>query len=252
MRKPFVAGNWKMNKSIDEARALARGVAEGVRGLDVDVVVAPVSAQLQAVSEAIGSGSVAVSSQNMHWAASGAYTGELSASMIKEVGCTYTILGHSERRQYFGETDEGVNRRAQAALAADITPIICIGEHLAERKSGWTKDKVRMQVRAALSGLSADEVARSVIAYEPIWAIGTGETASPEQAQEVHGFIREMLEADYGESVGQKTRILYGGSVKPHNIEELIAQTDIDGALVGGASLGVDSFVAIARACHES
>lgn len=252
MRKPFVAGNWKMNKTLEEAEALARGVAEGVEGLDVDVVVAPVSSQLHAVSRAIGSGPVAVSSQNMHWAESGAYTGELSASMIKEVGCTYAILGHSERRQYFGETDEGVNRRTQAALAGGVTPIICFGEHLSERKSGWTKDKVRMQVRAALSGLSNDEVSRSVLAYEPIWAIGTGETATPEQAQEVHSFLRGMLAEDYDVSVASKTRILYGGSVKPANIADLIAQSDIDGALVGGASLKVESFVAIAKACHGS
>lgn len=241
-----------MNKTLEQAISLARGVSEGVEGLEVDVVVAPVSTQLKAVADAIGDGPVALSSQNMHWAESGAYTGELSATMISEVGCTYAILGHSERRQYFGETDEGVNRRAAAAVAAGLTPIICIGEHLSERQSGWTQNKVRVQTRAALAGLSADQVGSVVIAYEPIWAIGTGETATPEQAQEVHAFIRSMLVEDYSAEIAGRIRILYGGSVKPANIDELIAQPDIDGALVGGASLKVDSFVAIAKACHAS
>lgn len=248
MRRRVVAGNWKMNKTCSEAISLARSVAEGVDGLELDVVVGPVATVLHPVCDALGDSNVGVAAQNVHWAESGAFTGELSCEMVKETGCEWVIVGHSERRQYFGETDEGVNRRAAAALEAGLTPIVCFGEHLAERESGWTQDKVRLQVLAALSGFDPSQLEKVVLAYEPIWAIGTGVTATPEQAQEVHAFIRSLVSEHFGD-VADSIRILYGGSVKPHNIEELISQPDIDGALVGGASLDSESFSAIARAC---
>jgi triosephosphate isomerase len=250
MRRPIVAGNWKMNKSLAEARALAAGVATETAGLSgVEVVVGPVATVISAVHDALGDSHVGIAAQNMHWAGGGAYTGELTSDMIKDVGCQWVILGHSERRQFFGETDEGVNRKTHAALTADLTPIVCIGESLGERKEGWMANKVSMQVRAAFSGVSADHATKIVLAYEPIWAIGTGETASPEQAQEVHKLIRDLLTELYSDQVANSIRVLYGGSVKPANIAELIEQPDIDGALVGGASLSADSFGAIAKAC---
>ncbi len=250
MRTPLVAGNWKMNKSIADAKELAAGVVEATAGLNnVDIVVGAVATVLTTVSGVVADSNVGLAAQNMHWADSGAYTGELSAAMLQDAGCEWVILGHSERRQYFAETDEGVNRKVHAALAAGLKPIVCIGESLDERKQGWMKNKVAMQVRAALSGVSLAQLDDVVIAYEPIWAIGTGETASPEQAQEVHAIIRELLGELYDSAAPAKMRILYGGSVKPANIAELIAQPDIDGALVGGASLKADSFGAIAAAC---
>lgn len=250
MRTPLVAGNWKMNKTLSGALELAKGVADGTRGLQgVEVAVAPVAPYLPAVGQAISGSIVALSSQNMHWAEHGAYTGEISPTMLLDVGCKYAIIGHSERREYFLETDELVNQKVRSALAHDLVPILCIGETLDEREAGKTASKVDFQVRAALSGVSADEAPKVVIAYEPIWAIGTGRTATPEQAQEVHAQIRALLAALYGTHIATQIRILYGGSVKADNIAELIFQADIDGALVGGASLTVDSFVAIARAC---
>ncbi len=250
MRKPFVAGNWKMNKSLSEAAELAKGVADATAGLNgVEVVIAPVSLCLASVIDAVGSTHVGVSAQNMHWAEQGAYTGELSPTMLKEAGCGYVILGHSERRELFGEGDEFIHRKLRSALNHGLVPILCIGETLEEREAGKTQQKVDFQIRAALSGIAADDVADIVIAYEPIWAIGTGRTASPQQAQEVHGAIRELLTTMYDGSIASRCRILYGGSVKPANIDDLISQPDIDGALVGGASLKVDSFAAIAKAC---
>jgi triosephosphate isomerase len=185
----------------------------------------------------------------MHWAESGAYTGEVSPVMLQDVGCGLVILGHSERRQYFGEADELVNQKVKSALSHDLDPIVCVGESLGERESGKTQEKVDFQIRAALSGVRRDDIPRVTIAYEPIWAIGTGRTASPEQAQEVHAQIRTLIAALYDQHVSDAVRIQYGGSVKPHNIAELIAQPDIDGALVGGASLKAESFVAIIEAC---
>lgn len=250
MRTPLVAGNWKMNKSLSDARELASRVAEATAHLsDVDVVVGPVSTALTTVSAELANTKVGVAGQNMHWAPCGAFTGELSAEMLTDAGCAWVILGHSERRQHFGETDEGVNRKTHVALESGLKPIVCIGESLSERKDGWMTNKVSMQVRAALSGVSAADLARVVIAYEPIWAIGTGETASPDQAQQAHAIIRELVAKLYSPDDAAKLRILYGGSVKPQNIAELIAQPDIDGALVGGASLDAESFGAIASAC---
>ena len=252
MRKPMVAGNWKMNKTLAEARELARGVVEGAKGIDtVDVVLAPTALCVSAVSEIVSKSNVGLSSQNMHWAESGAYTGELGPTMLLDAGCDYVILGHSERRQYFGEDDAYIHRKLRAALAHDLTPILCLGETLDEREGGRTQQKVDFQIRAAFSGIHADDAPSIVVAYEPIWAIGTGRTASPEQAQEVHAAIRGLLTALYDGSIAAQIRILYGGSVKPSNIDDLISQPDIDGALVGGASLKAESFNALITACAK-
>jgi triosephosphate isomerase len=252
MRKPIVAGNWKMNILISEAQELAAGVAEGVADFgNVDVVVGPTAICLAPVDAVIENSALGLAAQTMHWADSGAYTGEISPSMIKDAGCKWVILGHSERRQYFGETDADVNHKAHVAVENELTPIICIGETLEEREDERTLQKVELQVRAALAGLNRSDIKNVVVAYEPLWAIGTGETATPEQAQEVHSDIRAMVADIYNQEAADALRILYGGSVKPHNIGELIAQPDIDGALVGGASLEVDSFVSIAQTVNE-
>lgn len=239
-----------MNKTRWDARDLASEVVEGVREIDdVDVAVAPTAVCLSEVSSVVHGTSVRLAAQNMHWAESGAYTGEISPLMLQAVGCSLVILGHSERRQYFAETDELVNQKVKSALAHDLDVIVCVGESLDERESGKTQEKVDFQIQAALSGVRRDDVSRVTIAYEPLWAIGTGRTASPEQAQEVHSQIRSLIGALYDQHTSDALRIQYGGSVKPHNIAELIAQPDIDGALVGGASLKAESFVAIIEAC---
>ncbi len=252
MRKPIVAGNWKMNKYIGEARQLAEGIVAGVGEFDdLDIVVGPTAICLAAVGEVVAGSNVAMAAQTMHWAESGAYTGEVSPTMIKDAGCTWVILGHSERREYFGETDQNVNHKTHVALDHDLTPIICVGETLDERDDERTLQKVELQVRAALAGVCRSDVPKVVFAYEPIWAIGTGKTATPEQAQEVHADIRAMVADVYDQATADGLRILYGGSVKPHNISEIIDQPDVDGALVGGASLKVDSFVEIARTVQQ-
>lgn len=249
-RKPFVAGNWKMNNERRAARDLARGVVDGVgRVTDVEMAIAPTAICLVEVADVVHGSSVALAAQNMHWAESGAYTGELSPTMLLDAGCRYAILGHSERREHFKEDDELINRKVRAALAHGIRPIICVGESLSEREAGKTRDKVDFQVRAALAQVPIDDLSEVTIAYEPIWAIGTGRTASPEQAQEVHAQIRSLVAALYDRDTAHALRIQYGGSVKPDNIAELIAQPDIDGALVGGASLKADSFCALVEAC---
>jgi triosephosphate isomerase len=207
---------------------------------------------LDAVAQTLVGSHVKLAAQNMHWATHGAYTGEVSAPMLDNAGCSHVILGHSERRQYFGETDEGVNRKVRSAIAHGLGSIVCVGESLEEREDGETEKKVAFQVRAALADVAADDLSSIIIAYEPLWAIGTGRTASPEQAQEVHASIRDLLSSEYGASHADTMRILYGGSVKPHNVEELVAQPDLDGALVGGASLRVESFVAITEAISDS
>ena len=246
-RRPIIAGNWKMNNTIAEGVALVKELMPLVKDAkDVDVVACPTATALAAVAEAVKGSNIHIGAQNVHWEKSGAYTGEISTAMLKEIGVDYCVLGHSERREYFGETDEGVNKRAKAAYAAGITPIICCGEPLEIREANTYIDFVTKQIKAALDGFSADEVAHLVIAYEPIWAIGTGETASAEDAQEVCGAIRAALAEDYGTETAEATRILYGGSAKPGNIKELMAQPDIDGGLVGGASLKADSFAAMA------
>jgi triosephosphate isomerase (TIM) len=236
MRRPVIAGNWKMYKTVAEAVALAAEIRAGATG-DAEVVIAPPFPSLAAVAGALRGSAIGLAAQNMHPAVEGAFTGEVSPVMLKDVGCSHVILGHSERRQFFGETDDGVAKKAEAALAHGLCPIVCVGESLAERESDRTMEVVERQIERALRGLSADQVARILVAYEPVWAIGTGKVATPEQAQEVHAFIRKRITVSHGEPGADAVRILYGGSVKPDNIGALMAEGDIDGALVGGASL---------------
>ncbi len=247
-RRPLIAGNWKMNKTVPEASALVRdlrGLVSMVR--DVDILVAPPFTALHAVAKVLEGSNIGLAGQNAHWEASGAFTGEIAVPMLEDVGCTHVIVGHSERRQFFGETDETVNKRARAVLGAGLSPIVCVGETLAEREAGRTLAVVGTQLRGALAGFSASDADRLVIAYEPVWAIGTGRTATSAQAQEVHAAIRKALQELFGDARAAATRIQYGGSVKPENIAELMACPDIDGALVGGASLTADGFAKIVR-----
>jgi triosephosphate isomerase (TIM) len=249
-RRLIVAGNWKMNKTVGEAQALVRdlrGMVSMIRDR-VEMVVAPPFTALYPVKKALEDSNVGLAAQNCHWEASGAFTGEVSASMLKEIGCQYVIVGHSERRQFFGETDETVNRRAQAVVKAGMTPIVCVGETLQEREAGRTLEVVTRQVKGGLAGFSAAEVAAFVLAYEPVWAIGTGKVATSGQAQEVHAHIREQLTALFGREAAEQARIQYGGSVKPDNAAELLGKPDVDGALVGGASLKAADFAAIVKA----
>lgn len=252
MRTPIVAGNWKMNKLVEEARPLAADVASAAGELDaVELILSPTFVSLPAVADELGESEVGLCAQNVHWTDSGAYTGEVSPPMLTEIGCTHAIIGHSERRQYFGETDVSVNRRARAGLEHGLTPIICVGESLAERRSGETELKIKLQIRAALSEVSREDAEDVIIAYEPLWAIGTGESATPEQAQNAHATVRDLLTDMYDSEVAESVRVLYGGSVKPHNIDGLIEQPDLDGALVGGASLQSEDFLAIARSVQK-
>jgi len=248
MRRPLIAGNWKMNKNSAESIKLVSELREMVSDVsDVEIVVAPPFTALGSVEATIKDSNIFLSAQNTFWQEIGAFTGEISPSMLKDVGCQYTIIGHSERRQYFAETNETVNKRLQAALKASLTPIVCIGETLEEREAGKTLAVIEQQVREGLNGLSSEEMEKVVIAYEPVWAIGTGKTATPDQAQEVHKFIRDQIAQIFGEGVAENIRVLYGGSVKPDNIDQLMAQKDIDGALVGGASLKAESFARIVK-----
>jgi triosephosphate isomerase len=244
MRRPLIAGNWKMYKTVAEAKALAEEVRRGVSG-EPDVLVAPPFTALQAVADVLRGGTVLLGAQNMHWEDEGAFTGEVSPRMIRDVGCTHVILGHSERRHVFGETDDNVARKAQAAFRHGLTPIVCVGETLAERDGNRTMEVVERQIERAWRALTADQVATAVVAYEPVWAIGTGRNATPEQAQEVHAFIRGLVSRSHGEAAAGALRILYGGSVKPENAALLMDQADVDGALVGGASLQAASFLKI-------
>jgi triosephosphate isomerase len=253
MRRPLIAGNWKMYKTSAEAVALAREIwAERKAPGDVDILLAPPFTSLHAVEDVVRGSAILLSAQNMHWEKEGAFTGELSPAMVKDAGCTHVILGHSERRQLFGETDEGVGKKARAAHDAELVPILCVGETLTERDGGQTQVVVDRQTRRALQDLTPEEVADSVIAYEPVWAIGTGRTATSAQAQEVHAFLRGLVKATHGESAASAVRILYGGSVKPENAAELLACPDVDGALIGGASLKAASFLAIAAAARPA
>jgi triosephosphate isomerase len=249
MRNRIIAGNWKMNKTLDEALDLVKSLSAILTGkIDTEVVVCPPFIDLHAVRGLVDGTPVRLGAQNMHWEEKGAYTGEISAAMLKSVGCEYVILGHSERRQYFGETDLTVNKKIGRALETGLKPIVCVGELLDERKADQTETVVEKQVRGAFDGLTADQLTEVVIAYEPVWAIGTGEVATPEQAQDVHSFIRRLLSAMYDENLAQHVRIQYGGSMKPANAADLLAQPDIDGGLIGGASLDAQSFVGIINA----
>ncbi|KJS14497.1 MAG: triosephosphate isomerase [Peptococcaceae bacterium BRH_c4b] len=250
MRIPLIAGNWKMYKTvaetvqfIDELKGLLAGAGDGV-----EVVLCPPYTALSAAAEALRGSGIFLSAQNMYWEEQGAFTGEISPLMLREIGCKYVILGHSERRQYFGETDEAVNKKAKAALKHGLIPIVCVGETLEEREAGITEKVISTQVKGALTGLDPAQTAGLVVAYEPVWAIGTGRTASDDDAQKVNAFIRGLLAEIAGREAAEKVRIQYGGSVKPENAAGLMAKPDIDGALVGGASLKPDSFAGIIKA----
>jgi triosephosphate isomerase (TIM) len=247
-RKVFIAGNWKLNKTAAEAVETVKALAAEVAGIDnVDISVFPTFLSVLSAKEAAAGTNVNVGVQNMHFAESGAYTGEVSAAMLKEHGISQVIIGHSERRQYFNETDETVNKRTLAALDAGIKPLTCIGETLAERESGNMEKVLETQLRGGLAGFTAEQMEKTVLAYEPVWAIGTGVTASPQQAQDAHAFIRKTLTDIFGTETAEKVIIQYGGSVKAANVAELIGQKDIDGALVGGASLKAEDFGALLK-----
>lgn len=250
MRKKIIAGNWKMNKTPSEAKALAEAIASKSADAKCDVVICPTAICIPAAVEAVKGSSVAVGAQNVHFKESGAYTGELAANMLTEAGVKYVIIGHSERRQYFGETDETVNLRTKAALAAGLLPIVCVGESLTEREQGIMDDTVRRQTKIALLGVSAKDAKKVVIAYEPVWAIGTGKTATADQADEVCGIIRETVKGLYGSEVSDVIRIQYGGSMNAGNAAELLAKPNIDGGLIGGASLKPDDFAVIIGAAE--
>ena len=246
--KPFIAGNWKMHKTIPEAVEMVKALKEESPQLtDAELVVIPPYTMLSEVKKAIEGSTVQLGAQNIFWEEKGAFTGEVSPPMLKDAGCQYVTIGHSERRQYFGETNETVNKKIKAALAHELTPIMCMGESLEEREKGKTMDKVETQINSGLEGLGKDEIRRIVIAYEPIWAIGTGLTATPSQAEEVHSFIREKLKEKYGNEIASYAIILYGGSVKPANTYSILKENNINGALVGGASLEADSFIQITK-----
>ena len=247
-RKPIIVGNWKLNKTVAEAVELATAIKNVLGGLGhVDAGVAPTFAALSEVAKRIEGSRLILAAQDCYHEDSGAFTGELSPPLLKDVGCTHVIIGHSERRQYFGETDESVNRKVHAALRHGMIPIMCIGEQLSEREAGRTFEVVERQLVGGLRDVPANQTRGIVIAYEPVWAIGTGKVATTAQAQEVHGFLRQKLGELYDSAVAEVVRIQYGGSVKPDNVSGLMAQPDIDGALVGGASLKADSFVAILK-----
>jgi triosephosphate isomerase len=248
MRTPVIAGNWKMNKTVAEAVSMVSELKEAVADVTgVTLVVCPTFLAVKSAADVLAGTAIAVGGQDMYWEASGAYTGEVSAEMLKEAGATYVIIGHSERRQFFGETNETVNRKVRKALAAGLVPIVCVGEMLEDREAGKTEQVVDDHVTNGLAGLTADEMRTVIIAYEPVWAIGTGKTATPEQAQDVHAFIRRRLAELWDQETADAVVIQYGGSVKPSNVKDLMAQPDIDGGLIGGASLEADSFEKLAR-----
>ncbi|KAF0132579.1 MAG: triosephosphate isomerase (TIM) [Candidatus Saganbacteria bacterium] len=244
MRKPIMAGNWKMNLSRDEAKKLAEELKSSLKNItEREIIVFPPYLSLPAVADTLNGTNIQFGAQNLFWEEKGAYTGEVSAPMIKALGASHVLIGHSERRQYFGETNETVNKRVFAALKGSLSPIVCVGETLEQREKGEAFKVIEKQIVGGFEGLKVGGWKSVVIAYEPVWAIGTGKTATPEQAQEVHAFIRGLLPKE----IAQETRILYGGSVKPDNVKELMAKPDIDGALVGGASLKADDFISLVK-----
>lgn len=248
MRKPFIAGNWKMNMDSASAVALAAGLAKELAGVDtVDVAVCPPFVYLQSVAAALSASNIALGSQNVYFEEKGAFTGEISCAMLKDASCAYAIIGHSERRHVMGETDAMINKKISAAISGGLLPIFCVGELLEERQNGTTNEVVAGQIKNGLDGICAESVQAVTVAYEPVWAIGTGLTATPEQAQEVHAMIRGLLAELYGNDIAQAIRIQYGGSAKPGNTAELMAQPDVDGLLVGGASLKVEDFAAMVK-----
>lgn len=250
MRKIIIAGNWKMHKTVAESIELINGLKRELFAIDsqvLDIVVCPAFTALSEVAELLADSDIKMGAQDMFWEEEGAFTGEISAKMLKDTGCEYVIIGHSERRQYFNETNESVNKKLKAALIHGLVPIMCVGETLKEREAGNTFAVLKDHVHNGLAAIDAEAVQKILIAYEPVWAIGTGKTATPLQAQEAQKFIREMLKKLYNTTVAQNMRIQYGGSVKPENTAELMAQPDIDGALVGGASLKVETFTEIIK-----
>lgn len=252
MRRLLIAGNWKMNLDRGHSLALVQGLVESLRSIsNVDIAVCPPAVYLGELGKALHGSNIGLGAQNAYSKPDGAYTGEISCAMVKDVGCRYVILGHSERRAIFGETDQMVNEKLHAVLAAGITPIVCVGETLQERETGKTQQVVRSQSIGSLKGLSHDQMLKTVLAYEPVWAIGTGKTATPAQAEEVHEDIRTLLESQFSKETAQKVILLYGGSVKADNALELLSEPNIDGALVGGASLKQDSFEGIVRAASS-
>ena len=253
MRRYLMVGNWKMHKTVAEAVELAKAVRAGIesRPPQLDVVVCPPFTALHSVAEALKGSPVALGAQNMHWENEGAFTGEVSPVMLSDLGCSFVILGHSERRQMFGENDEGVGDKVLAAVTHGLTPLICVGETLSERESGRTLEIIERQVENALRHLGAEEARRIVVSYEPVWAIGTGRAATPEQAEQVQAFIRKLVSISHGHGPAEALRVLYGGSVKADNIGALMAQGDIDGALVGGACLQARSFLEIVNYPRE-
>ena len=247
-RKVIIAGNWKMNKNAAAGKELVEALKPLVADVtEAEIVVCPPFTTLNAVVAAAAGSNIKVGAQNVHWAESGAFTGEISAAMLKEAGVEYVIIGHSERRQYFGETDATVNSRVKAAVAAGLKPIVCIGETLEEREGNKTEAVLGKQIAEGLAGLDAATVGAMVLAYEPVWAIGTGKTATPEMAQETHAFIRAKVAEIFGKEAAENVRIQYGGSMKPENAEELVRQADIDGGLIGGAALKADSFADLVK-----
>jgi triosephosphate isomerase len=252
MRKFVIAGNWKMFKTNSEAEQLSEAIRSKTSMIEkTQIIICPPATALSTVVSMVEGSKIAVGAQNMYWEDEGAYTGEISSKMIKSTGATYVIIGHSERRQYFGETDESINKKLLQALSANLNPIVCIGESLEQREKGITKDVIADQLDGAFNGITADKMLKIIIAYEPIWAIGTGKTATPEQAQDVHAFIRSKLQEMYDAATSESVIIQYGGSVKPNNAYDLLSQKDIDGALVGGACLEADSFTEIIRAAES-
>ena len=248
MRRPFVAGNWKMNLNRAEAEALAKTIVAGVSGNLVEVGICPPAPYLDVVAAAAKGSSVGVGAQNMYHEADGAFTGEISAGMVSDIGCKYVILGHSERRHILGESNSDVNKKLVAALAGGLIPIICVGESLEQRENGKTLSVIQEQFDGSFTGISASDMQKCVVAYEPVWAIGTGKVATPDQAEEVHADLRNLMQQRYNAQTAEAVRIQYGGSVKPDNAVELLSQPNIDGALVGGAALKADSFLAIIQA----
>ncbi|MCF7873108.1 MAG: triose-phosphate isomerase [Candidatus Omnitrophica bacterium] len=248
MRRPFIAGNWKMNKTAAEAADLASKLKENVGDFkDVDILICPPYTSLVAAQEAIKDSVIDLGAQNMHWEAQGAFTGEISPAMLKGIGAKFVIIGHSERRKYFSETNQEVNKKIKAAISADLLPIVCIGETLEQREKGQEKEVIENQLKEGFDSLSESNLEKITVAYEPVWAIGTGKTATGQQAEQMHSFIRNWFKENFSDQVAEKIRLLYGGSVKPVNIKELISNENIDGALVGGASLKAQDFTEIIK-----
>ncbi len=252
MRQYIIAGNWKMNKSVTESVALAQSIVAAVKGIkNVEVVIAPTFLAAAKVADVVKGTNVKLAVQDIHWKDQGAFTGKISIDMVKEIGAEYVIIGHSEQRQFFGETDESVNLKAKKVLSAGLKPIVCIGETLEERQGGKLESVLTTQIKGAYAGLSEADALNSVIAYEPVWAIGTGVTATDEQAQETQAFCRSVVKSIYGEKVSEALRIQYGGSMKPDNAKGLLGQKDIDGGLIGGAALKAETFLGIIAPAEE-